>query len=81
MCRWRQVQGITFNPCYEPALDGGAGWGPDSGRASGRSSPGGGTDIQFATWGVKHVRLWTRGWDEVGGGVGGRLGSRRGAAC
>jgi hypothetical protein len=27
--------------------------------------------LQFATWGVGHVKLWTRDWDEVGAGRGG----------
>jgi len=44
-----------------------AGGGGRKGGAAAGAEGDGDRPLQFATWGARHVKLWTRTWDEVGG--------------
>lgn len=83
-----QVYGVAFNPHYReeqvPAHAARTSPRPSPRSAAPAAAPGSprpcGTaatgeeaaPLMFASWGVKHVKLWVRAWDQVGGWAQGR---------
>lgn len=63
-----QVYGVAFSPYYaeqEAGVTRVTEAGDDAGDASDAGGDGGRHPLQLATWGVRHVKLWTLNWGEV----------------